>query len=295
MIVITLTDTPPSLRGDLSKWLLEINTGVYVGNVSARVREKLWERVCLNLKNGRATMVYNAKGEQKMDFRVHNSAWQPVDYDGIKLIRHPLTGCQQEREDGLTKEGYSKAAKQAYARKSNRASHAKKNSQDYMVIDLETTGLSYEKDHIIETAALQISNGKVINEFNKLIQIEEPLKEDITHLTGITDDMLKEIGEPYNTVLEQFIKFIQTDVIVGYNTLFDLNFLQKSCQSLGLTMPQDFKMIDVLKTARKKIMGLSDYKLNTLGNYFGLDISGAHRALKDCYLTYEVFEKLNEL
>lgn len=85
-----MTDCPPQLRGDLSKWLCEINTGVYVGQVSQRVREALWIRVCENLKNGRATMVYSTNGEQKMDFRVHNTAWEPVDFDGLKLMRRPL-------------------------------------------------------------------------------------------------------------------------------------------------------------------------------------------------------------
>ena len=55
MIVVTLTDCPPKLRGDLSKWLFEINNGVYVGNLSTRVREELWERICGNLSSGRAT------------------------------------------------------------------------------------------------------------------------------------------------------------------------------------------------------------------------------------------------
>ena len=59
MIVITLTDCPISLRGDLTKWLLEINTGVFVGRVSARVRDNLWDRVVKNVKNGRATLVYS--------------------------------------------------------------------------------------------------------------------------------------------------------------------------------------------------------------------------------------------
>lgn len=72
MTVVVLTDCPPKLRGDLTKWLLEINTGVYVGNLSARVREELWTRICENLKTGRATMVFRASNEQKMDFRVHN-------------------------------------------------------------------------------------------------------------------------------------------------------------------------------------------------------------------------------
>ncbi len=85
-----MTNCPPKLRGDLSKWLCEINTGVYVGNVSSRVRDALWERVCQNLKNGQATLVFTTAGEQRMDFRTHNTAWEMVDFDGIKLMRRPL-------------------------------------------------------------------------------------------------------------------------------------------------------------------------------------------------------------
>lgn len=57
MVVISLTDCPPQVRGDLSKWLLEISTGVYAGHINAKVRVALWERVCEHLKHGRATMV----------------------------------------------------------------------------------------------------------------------------------------------------------------------------------------------------------------------------------------------
>ena len=83
MIVITLTDCPPKVQGDLSKWLLEISTGVYVGNLSARVRTELWGRICEHVKVGRATMVYSSNGEQKLDFAVHNTTWVPVDYDEV--------------------------------------------------------------------------------------------------------------------------------------------------------------------------------------------------------------------
>ena len=72
-----MTNCPPSLRGDLSKWLCEINTGVYVGNVSSRVRDAIWDRVCENLKNGQATLVFNTNNEQRMDFRTHNTSWDP--------------------------------------------------------------------------------------------------------------------------------------------------------------------------------------------------------------------------
>ena len=94
-----MTNCPPKLRGDLSKWLCEINTGVYVGNVSSRVRDALWERVCQNLKNGQATLVFTAAGEQRMDFRTHNTTWETVDFDGIKLMRRPLPQTQQSQID----------------------------------------------------------------------------------------------------------------------------------------------------------------------------------------------------
>ena len=64
-----MTNCPPNLRGDLSKWLCEINTGVYVGNVSSRVRDANWDRDCENLKNGQATLVFNTNNEHQLGGR----------------------------------------------------------------------------------------------------------------------------------------------------------------------------------------------------------------------------------
>ena len=89
MIVVSLTNCPPRLRGDLTKWLIELNAGVYVGNVSARVRDELWQRICEHVKDGRATMVFSAHNEQGLDFRVHNTTWIPKDFDGIRK-RHAM-------------------------------------------------------------------------------------------------------------------------------------------------------------------------------------------------------------
>ncbi len=114
-----MTNCPPRLRGDLSKWLCEINTGVYVGNVSSRVRDAVWDRVCQNLKNGQATLVYTAAGEQRMEFRTHNTSWEAVDFDGIKLMRRPLPQTQTEAMD--LKPGFSKAAKYQMATKNGTA------------------------------------------------------------------------------------------------------------------------------------------------------------------------------
>ncbi|MDP5227056.1 MULTISPECIES: type I-E CRISPR-associated endoribonuclease Cas2e [Arthrobacter] len=89
MIVLVLSACPEGLRGDLTKWLLEISAGVFVGRVSARVRELLWERVVELAKDGRAIMVYSARNEQRLEFRVHRNQWVPIDLDGLKLILRP--------------------------------------------------------------------------------------------------------------------------------------------------------------------------------------------------------------
>lgn len=110
MIVVILTVSPPKLRGHLTRWLLEISPGVYVGKVSARVRELLWEQILDNIGGGRAVMVYPADNEQGMAFKVHGQEWQPVDFDGLKLIMRPNTNRKQ-RDNGLQKIGWSKAAR----------------------------------------------------------------------------------------------------------------------------------------------------------------------------------------
>lgn len=87
MIVVVLSVTPERLRGELTRWLLEIAAGVYVGHVPARVRELLWIRIIEDVGRGRALMVWSRRGEQHLDFRVHNHAWTPEDHDGITLMR----------------------------------------------------------------------------------------------------------------------------------------------------------------------------------------------------------------
>lgn len=88
MTVIVLTACPSGLRGHLTKWL-EISAGVFVGNVTTRVRNLLWARVVELSGNGRALMVYSVRGEQRLSFKVHGHHWKPVEYEGITLIRRP--------------------------------------------------------------------------------------------------------------------------------------------------------------------------------------------------------------
>jgi len=87
--VIVLTACPAGLRGQLSRWLLEIAPGVFVGHVSARIRAHLWARVRELASTGRALMVYQARNEQRLAFEVHNHDWVPRDMDGLTLMMRP--------------------------------------------------------------------------------------------------------------------------------------------------------------------------------------------------------------
>ena len=299
MIVIMLSDCPPKVRGDLSKWLCEINTGVFVGNVSSRVREEVWQRICENIKSGQATMVFSAPGEQKMDFRVHNTTWEPVDLDGIKLMRRPLPSAR--KSDGAEKEeqrhqGAKSRAEQLYMAERMAKARAKKQFQEgYVVLDIETTGTSLEKDEIIEIGALKVESGAVTEEFSMLTRINGEIPVEIQKLTGITEKELQSMGRPLEEVLEKLFEFAGNRIIVGHNVTFDYNFIRAACRKMKLEMRLETASRDTLALSRRKIKGVGSYQLEALMKHLGYEVSNAHRALADCYFTWQLYQKLNEM
>lgn len=109
MVVLILTACPAGLRGHVTRWLLEISPGVFVGKVSSRVRDELWQRVLELAKNGRALLVFNRRGEQGLSFLVHDHDWEPCDFDGLTLIRRP------DEQRSLPRSGWSNASKRRVA------------------------------------------------------------------------------------------------------------------------------------------------------------------------------------
>nr|WP_231994854.1 type I-E CRISPR-associated endoribonuclease Cas2e [Vaginimicrobium propionicum] len=117
-MVLVLTTCPAGLRGHLTRWLLEIAPGVYVGRPSARVRDALWERTMEMVSGGQAIMVENAMNEQGLRFRVHEHSWEPVDMDGVQLVRRPKKPSGKSR----LKPGWSTASKMRMAKRRKRSS-----------------------------------------------------------------------------------------------------------------------------------------------------------------------------
>lgn len=102
MIVLVVTAVPAGLRGDLTKWLMEVSPGVFVGNPSARIRDLIWERTTQLCKDGRAIMINSTNNEQGMEFRTHRHDWQPTDFDGLTLMIRPNPGgvVRNQRQTG---------------------------------------------------------------------------------------------------------------------------------------------------------------------------------------------------
>jgi CRISPR-associated protein Cas2 len=293
MIVIILNNCPPALRGDLTKWLQEVNTGVYVGQVSARVRDELWARVQGNVKSGRATMVFNTNNDQGMDFRVHNTSWEPIDFDGLKLMLRPSPARIQKLSEKRL--GFSKAAR---ARKGKQISRRKRKSSasfdSYVVVDLETTGLSFTEDEIIEIGAILVKDKQIEASYSALIKPNKKLPASIQSLTGISNEMLDVEGRVLSEVIPEFLTFVEDLPIVSHNVNFDYGFLRLACQNLNLPLLSN-RSIDTLSLARRLLDDVRDFKLQTLVEYFNIETDTKHRSLADCISTHMVYEKLIEI
>lgn len=165
--------------------------------------------------------------------------------------------------------------------------------ENYTVVDIETTGLNWNYNKILEISAIKVRNRKVVSEFSKLINPHEPLPHFIKNLTGITDEMAKDAEELID-VLSNFKEFLGDDIIVGQNVNFDVNFLYDNFEKeLNISLKNDF--VDTLRIARRLLPELNHHRLDDLTNYFNIEARDKHRALNDCVLTNKVYLKMCEI
>ena len=88
-VVISTSAEPVGLRGELTRWILEVAPGTFVGNLSARVKDAVWDLCVEGAGNGSVLLVHAARNEQHLAFRTHGTNWTPVDQDGLTLILRP--------------------------------------------------------------------------------------------------------------------------------------------------------------------------------------------------------------
>jgi len=285
MIVITLTDCPPALRGDLTKWLQEVNTGVYVGRVSARVRDLVWKRVRESAKSGKATMVFSTNNEQRMDFRVHNTTWEPIDFDGLKLILRPSPA--RIKKLAQNRMGYSKSAHMRMANLMSGRKRSKALPKIYAVINIETTGSSPKEDQLLKIDALIVAEGKIQNRFHRLIKPEASAPLFTKQGTDAAEEQDK---RAIAQVLPEFLSFIGDVPVVSHNEDFLYGFLRSACERCELPLFSN-QCVDIFSLARRLIDDVKNYRFGTLLEYFKIEAS----SLQVCETIKALYDKLIEL
>lgn len=291
MIVITLSKVPKALRGDLTKWCQEIQTGVYVGRFSARIREQLWMRIEKNIGNGEATMVYSTNNELGYNFRTTVSTKKVVDFDGIPLL------MQVTPKNEAVKHGFSNAAKIHRAKKAQEKLIVKKSVTravypDIVAIDIETTGLDCTQNSIISISAVR-KVSKEYKTFNRYIKISTSIPENIVKLTGITDTLLVNEGVELIDGLKDLISFLGKSIVVGYNVRFDFDFLHAACKQASLDSPAN-RVVDLAMLVKKDNEFLDNYRFATVLKEYEIDNTQPHNSLSDSMATYELAIKLIE-
>lgn len=288
LTVITIKNVPQSLRGDLTKWMQEIATGVYVGNFNVKVRENLWNRVKDSVKCGEATISFSYRNEIGYNFDTINARREVKDFDGIPLIFLPNEKNDKENSYKL---GFSNVAKYKRIKKYSHNLNKKK-QKSYVVVDIETDGLNEYENSIIEIGAIKVENSNIY-EFNHLIKIPKTLSKNIINLTGITQELINNEGKSMDIVLNEFLKFIGNLDIVGYNVDFDIRFINSELKKLGIEKLKN-NVYDLMKYVKNEKLFLDNYKLQTVLQAYGIDEKIPHRALLDSKIIYKLSTKVNK-
>ena len=159
----------------------------------------------------------------------------------------------------------------------------------FVVFDVETTGLDYENDELLEIGAVKIEKGTIVSKFSSLIKPANPIPPSATAINNITDAMV-ESSPSVDVVIRDFYRYTRGSALVGYNVSFDQKFVLQAAKKQGLVFDNEF--VDVMPLAKSKLR-LPRYRLGDVVKRLEITLDGAHRAYADALATAEAFLKLN--
>ncbi|MCF8000890.1 MAG: PolC-type DNA polymerase III [Halanaerobiales bacterium] len=163
---------------------------------------------------------------------------------------------------------------------------------EFVVFDLETTGLNPVQNEIIEIGAVKIKSGEIVDEFSSLVKPDQKISDKITEITGIDNNMVKD-APSFEKVFSSFVEFIGDCPLVAHNMDFDYSFIRKPLNEFKNN--NEVTLVDTLTLARAVLPELKNHKLATLVNYYDIKLDNHHRALDDSKATAFLFnELLNE-
>ncbi|MBQ4353835.1 MAG: PolC-type DNA polymerase III [Clostridia bacterium] len=166
---------------------------------------------------------------------------------------------------------------------------------EFVVFDIETTGLSAATCKITEIGAVIVQNGEIKDRFNSFVNPGVPIPANIVELTGITDEMVAD-APPIGEVLQEFFRFIGSRMLVAHNASFDTGFIRHAAEECGL--PFENPYLDTVAMSRYMNPDLKNHKLDTLAKHYKLGNFNHHRACDDAEMLAAIFtcmiERLKE-
>ena len=162
---------------------------------------------------------------------------------------------------------------------------------DFVVVDLETTGAKTPPCRVTEIGAYRVSRGRIVAEFQTLVNPETLIPPFIVQLTGITNQMVKE-APVFADVLESWLDFAADAVLVAHNAQFDVRFLNHEIRRVYPGCRMVNSHLCTVKLARRIFPGLMNYRLHTIAEHFMIPILNRHRAPDDALATAEIFIRI---
>jgi len=162
---------------------------------------------------------------------------------------------------------------------------------NYVVFDLETTGIGAKSNQIIEIGAVKVEDGKIGETFSTFVNPLRPIPYPVQQLTGIDDSMVSDAGT-IQEILPEFIQFCKDCVMVAHNASFDIGFIEQKAKEQGISV--DYTVIDTVSVARALLPDLKRYKLDTVAKRLGVSLENHHRAVDDATATAEIFVRMLE-
>lgn len=168
----------------------------------------------------------------------------------------------------------------------------RKLDSEFIIFDIETTGLSHVNDKITEIGAIKVKNYQIVETYSQLVNPEMPIPAKIVELTGITDDLLK--NEPtIDYVLPKFLEFCGDSPVVAHNAKFDTAFIKTNAIKQGFEYSPI--VLDTLSLSRLLLKDIKRHRLNTIAKHLKVTLENHHRAVDDATATAKIFLKFLDM
>ncbi len=157
----------------------------------------------------------------------------------------------------------------------------------FTAFDTETTGITPTNSRIIEIGAVRFSQDGVLDKWTHLFYPDQILSPFIISLTHITQEMV-DAADPISKHIRDFLRFLDSSIIVAHNAQFDLNFLNAECENCGLPVTKNYA-VDTLQLSRIIYPDTESHKLDYLADYLGINKGASHRAMDDAITCMGLF------